>query len=157
MPGRTSVRANRNSVASAVTKKSSIQTLKGSTRSSAYAVQVPDEGPQTSLRERICSIFADAQKGVATQRKLAVTLRKIQELCCYEQPTNAGGKKTVAFEQECGEGQFNDEVGRACLRILAVKKSESVGDRLVRFLGLFLKVASDRGKEFYSHLDFLGC
>lgn len=149
MPGRTSVRANRNSAASAISKKSSTQTLKsrsGSTRSSAYAVQVPDEGPQTSLRERICAIFADAQKGVATQRKLAVTLRKIQELCCYEQHTTAASKKTVAFEEEFGEGEFNEEVARACLRILAVKKSESVGDRLVRFLGLFLKVASDRGK-----------
>jgi len=148
MPGRTSVRANRNSTASTLSKQSSTQTLKSrsaSTRSSAYAVQVPDEGPQTTLRDRICAIFADAQKGVATQRKLAVTLRKVQELCCYEMPANAGGKKSVAFDEDFGEAEFNDEVARCALRILAVKKSESVGDRLVRFLGLFLKLASDRG------------
>jgi len=148
MPGRTSVRANRNSTASTLSKQSSTQTLKSrsaSTRSSAYAVQIPDEGPQTALRDRICTIFADAQKGVATQRKLAVTLRKVQELCCYEMPTNAGGKKNMAFDEDFGEAEFNDEVARCSLRILAVKKSESVGDRLVRFLGLFLKLASDRG------------
>lgn len=153
MPGRTSVRANRISNASVVSKKSSAQSIKSratSTRSSAYTIDVPDEGPQTSLRERICAIFADAQKGVATQRKLAVTLRKAQELCCYEQPKSSAGKKMVAFDEDFAEEEFNLEVGRVCLRILAVKKSESVGDRLVRFLGLFLKVASDRGRTHLS-------
>jgi len=144
MPGRTSVRANRNSAASAVSRKSSTQTLKsrsGSTRNSAYAVQIPDEGPATSLREKICSIFADAQKGVATQRKLAVTLRKVQEMCCYESTK----PQKHALDEEYGEAEFNEEVARCVLRILAIKKSEPIGDRLVRFLGLFLKVASDRG------------
>ena len=144
MPGRTSVRANRNSAASTASRKSSTHTPKsrsGSTRSSAHAVQIPDEGPATSLREKIGGIFADAQKGVATQRKLTVTLRKVQETCCYE-PTKP---QKHALEQEYGEAEFNEEVARCVLRILAIKKSEPIGDRLVRFLGLFLKVASDKG------------
>ena len=145
MPGRTSVRANRNSAASATSRKSSTHTPKSrsaSTRSSAHAVQIPDEGPATPLREKIGSIFADAQKGLATQRKLAVTLRKVQETCCYE-PTKP---QKQDLDEEYEEAEFNEEVARCVLRILAIKKSEPIGDRLVQFLGLFLKVASDRGR-----------
>jgi len=144
MPGRTSVRANRNSAASAATRKSSAHTPKSrssSTRSSAHAVKIPDEGPATPLREKISSVFTDAQKGVATQRKLAVTLRKVQEACCYE--PSKPQKHTL--DEEYGEAEFNEEVARCVLRILAIKKSETIGDRLVQFLGLFLKIASDRG------------
>lgn len=86
-------------------------------------------------------MFADAQRSTATQRKAAVNLRKVQEACCYE-PVNPRKKQR---DEEFGEGEFNAEVGRCVLRVLAVKKSEPVGDRIVRFLGLFLKMASDKG------------
>jgi len=76
-----------------------------------------------------------------TQRKAAVNLRKVQEACCYE-PVNPRKKQR---DEEFGEGEFNAEVGRCVLRVLGVKKSEPVGDRIVRFLGLFLKMASDKG------------
>jgi hypothetical protein len=136
MPGRPSVRANR--AAAAATSR------KGSTRSSVQTVEIPNEGDITSLRERVCTIFSDAQRGVVTQRKSAVNLRKIQELCCYETPN----PRKHAFAQDAGEydeSDFNEEVGRCILRLLAVKKSEPVGDKLVKFLGLFLKHASDKG------------
>jgi condensin complex subunit 3 len=148
MPGRPSVRASRTSTASAISRKSSTQTLKTrgsvSTRTSVYAVEIPDEGESTSLRERVCVIFSDAQRGAVTQRKSAVNLRKIQELCCYETPN----PRKHAFAEDAGqydEADFNEEVGRCALRVLAVKKSEPVGDRLIRFLGLFLKYASEKG------------
>lgn len=147
MPGRVSGRSNRSSAAT-VSRKSSTTTLKSrgsaSARTSAYAVEVPDEGPATSLRTQICQIFADAQKTTATQRKLVVNLRKIQEACCYE-PQNPK-KKGVADEFD--EEAFNEEVGRCVLRVLAVKKSEPVGDRIIRFLGIFLKRATEEGKNF---------
>lgn len=148
MPGRPSVRASRASAASGVSRKSSTQTLRSrasaSTRTSVYAIEIPDEGESTSLRERVCTIFADAQRGAVTQRKSAVNLRKIQELCCYETPN----PRKHAFAEDAGkfdEADFNEEVGRCTLRVLAVKKSEPIGDRLVRFLGLFLKYASEKG------------
>jgi condensin complex subunit 3 len=148
MPGRTSVRANlrgnRTSDAT-VSRKSSTQTLKStrasSTRSSAFAVQIPDEGPSTSLREQVATVFGDAQRGNATQRKSVVTLRKLQEICCYE-PTKP---RKHALDQEYEETDFNEEVGRCLLRILGIRKSEPVGDRLIKFLGLFLKHASEKG------------
>lgn len=141
MPGRVSVRSQRSS---AVPAKSSAQTPKSraptTTRSSSHAVQIPDEGDSTSLRTHICDIFADAQRSTAGHRKLAVSLRKTQEACCHE-PT----KPRKQAREEFGEEEFNAEVGRCVIRVLAVKKSEGAGDRTVRFLGLFLKHAGDRG------------
>jgi condensin complex subunit 3 len=145
MPGRPSVRASRATAAANTTKATTAAKARTvSTRSSAAVVEPPDEGAPTALRERICGIFADAQRGAVTQRKSAVGLRKIQELCCYE--TEAPRKH--AFAGDAGafdENDFNEEVGRCVLRVLFVKKSEPVGDRLVRFLGLFLKHASNKG------------
>ena len=145
MPARASGRTRGSSAA--VARKSSTQTLKSrgsaSARTSAYAVEVPDEGEATSLRNQICSIFADAQRTTATQRKLVITLRKVQEACCYEPPN----PKKKQAQQEFGEEEFTEEVGRAVLRVFAVKKSEPVGDRIIRFLGLFLKHASEKGER----------
>jgi condensin complex subunit 3 len=147
MPGRVSIRASRASSGKTVSTKSSTATLKTrSTRSSALAVDIPDEGESTSLREQICSVFSDAQRSTATQRKLVVSLRKIQEACCYE-PVKARKKNKQVFveDEDFGEGDFNDEFARCLLRVLPIKKSEPVGDRTIRFVGLFLKLASEKG------------
>lgn len=151
MPGRPSVRANRAAAAnvSGSQKSSSIEknTRTTSTRSSSNAVEIPDEGLITSLRERICVTFSDAQRGTTTQRKAAVSLRKIQELCCYETPDSR--KHAFAEEaHEYDESDFCEEVARCMLRILIIKKSEPAGDKLVKFLGFFLKYASEKGKLF---------
>ena len=69
-----------------------------------------------------------------------VGLRKIQEACCYYQAKNGGG-------DDFGEDDFNVEVARCVIRLMGVKKSESVGDRIVRYLGLFLRHASDKGRR----------
>lgn len=164
MPARVSIRNSQR--ASGVSRKSSTQTLQSqrstqtlksrasSARPSALAVEIPDEGPVTVLRTHICGIFGDAQKGTATQRKLAVILRKIHEECCYEvdPKQKKKGKKAKDYslaegDAEFDEEDFNNEVARCVLRVLPVKKSEPIGDRIVRFLGLFLKYASDKGKR----------
>lgn len=143
MPGRVSTR---NSVASHLSHKSSSQTLASrrstTTRVSSPTVVVPDEGPSSSLRAQICTIFGDAQRTTAGHRKLAINLRKIQEGCCYE-PTNQGSKKGSDF----GEDDFNVEIARCVLRLMGVKKGEGAGDRILRFLGFFLRQASEKGME----------
>ena len=147
-------------------RKSSVQALKSrlSTRPSSLSAEVPDEGPTTHLRTQICAIFASAQRDTTTQRKLVVSLRKIQEGCCYEpvrpQPSKqqqqqqqqqrkrakgGAGEEKEEQQQSFREEQFNEEVGRCVLRVLTVKKSEPVGDRVVKFLGLFLNYASEKG------------
>ena len=138
MPGRVSARTSTTS--GRVSHKSSTANLKDA---------IPDEGPCTAVRTQVCAIFADAHKTTAGHRKLVVNLRKVQERCCYEAPL-AGSKKQSTNETEeskdGNEGIFNAEVARCMLRVLVIKKSEGAGDRMVKFLGLFLKHASDKGR-----------
>ncbi|KAI9786330.1 MAG: hypothetical protein M1835_003081, partial [Candelina submexicana] len=154
MPGRVSTRSTRTSATStaAVSRKPSKQNIssRASTvsRISSPTFTIPEESPSTALRVQICSIFADAQRTTAGHRKLVINLRKIQEACCYE-PSKPGGNGGA----DIGEEQFNDEVGRCVLRVMGVKKSESVGDKVVRFLGLFLKHAAEKDHSLVSETD----
>lgn len=147
MPGRVADRRKARASAAGSSAKPTTAATRSrnskSSRASANAVEIPDEGESTSLREQICRIFGDAQRTTATQRKLVVQLRKIMEACCYE-PVKP--KKHQSGE-EFGEEEFNIEIGRCVLRILPVKKSEPVGDRIVRFIGLFLRHSSDKGGQ----------
>ena len=146
MPGRTSARSTRTTRTGAGTK---------SARSSV--VEIPDEGPVTSLRTRIVQVFGDAQKTTATQRKLVVTLRKIQEECCFEPPpTTKRGKKGQEDEHEdFDEDDFSHELVRNVLRVMNVKKSEAAGDRVIRFLAAFLKHAAEKDhKNFAASMQY---
>ena len=100
---------------------------------------VPEEGPTSTLRTQICNVFSDAQRSAVAHRKLLVGLRKIQEACCYE-PSKPGQQVFI-------EDDFNVEIARCVIRLMGVKRSEVVGDRIVRFLGSFLRHASENGKE----------
>jgi condensin complex subunit 3 len=59
------------------------------------------------------------------------------------------GRQEEDFEEE----DFNNEFVRCTLRMMAVKKSEPAGDRVVRFLGTFLNVASQKDIELLSQDD----
>ncbi|KAF1998160.1 hypothetical protein P154DRAFT_564912 [Amniculicola lignicola CBS 123094] len=154
MPARATSRSTRTSTA-APSRKSSTATLRGrrsaSARTSAHAVEIPNEGPDNTLRTQICHIFSDAQKSTATQRKLVINLRKIQETCCYAPPVQTKKKKGGRDEELEGfdESQFNEEVARCVVRVLPVKKSETVGDKVIRFLGLFLRHATEKDNAIF--------
>jgi condensin complex subunit 3 len=107
--------------------------------------EIPDEGPDTTLRRAICSVFADAQKSTAAHRKAIISLRKIQEACCYEPTNTKKGKQDEDFDED----EFNTEILRCAFRILPIKKSEAVGDRIVRFLGSFLETATAKDNEIF--------
>jgi condensin complex subunit 3 len=125
-----------------VGRKSKTDAAPARTRTSARHVEAPDEGPVTTLRTHICQIFAEAQKAVETHRKLLVSLRKIQKECCYEvQDQKQAHRQFADFEA----GDFDEEVGRCALRALTIKKGEVVGDRIVKFLAMFLKRANQEG------------
>ena len=139
MPGRISTRE---STASRVSHKVSTQTLASRKSTTAPSIIVPDEGPTSTLRTQICNVFSDAQKSAAGHRKLVVGLRKIQEACCCE-PT----RPVKPGRQDFDEDDFNVEIARCAIRLMGVKRSEAVGDRIVRFLGFFLRHASEKGRE----------
>ncbi|TAQ87250.1 hypothetical protein B7494_g4415 [Chlorociboria aeruginascens] len=148
MPGRVSSRSTKASAA--VSHKSSVQTLNSrastTSRISSPYVEIPEETEDNALRTQVSSIFRDAQRTTASHRKLVINLRKIQEACCYE-PTS-GKNKTGA--EDFDEEQFQYEFTRCVLRVMPVKKSETVGERTVRFLGLFLRHANDKDNEHVS-------
>ncbi|KAF2964951.1 hypothetical protein GQX73_g8613 [Xylaria multiplex] len=150
MPARVSSRSTRTSGSS---NKASSNTLRASTASRASSssnLDIPEESPDSLLRKRICAVFHDAQKTTATHRKLAVTLRKIHEACCYE-PTRPN--KQAEAGEDFDEADFNAEFTRCVFRIMPIKKSESVGDRTIRFIGLFLRHANDKDNDLLGETD----
>lgn len=154
MPARTSTA--RSTRASAVTHKSSTTSLnpRASTASRASAttnLDIPPESPDNALRQQLAAVFRDAQRTTASHRKLAVTLRKIQEACCYE-PTSVKKSATQA-ESDFDEEDFNAEFTRCVLRVMPVKKSEGVGEKTVRFIGLFLRHSIDKDNEVVGEVD----
>lgn len=144
---RVSARSGRSS-ASASRKAPGIADSSMTSRASSAMIDVPVETPDNELRPKVCAIFKDAQKTTATHRKLAVNLRKLQESCCYE-PADPKKQSPGDFSEE----EFNNEFVRCVLRIMPVKKSEGVGEKTVKFIGLFLRYASDKDNELLGDID----
>lgn len=154
MPGRVAARST-----SATTRRSSAQPSAGRAPSVTPSFAIPDEPalPSSSpnLRRDVCAIFADAQRSTTGHRKLVVRLRKLQELCAgIAQKSKEGNDQEkkpneipIPADQTVAEEEFNTEVGRCVLRILPIKKSEPVGDRILRFLDTFLAHAAEKDQE----------
>jgi condensin complex subunit 3 len=100
------------------------------------------------LRTKVCAIFRDAQRTTATHRKLVVNLRKIQESCCYE-PENPKDTTSSDFDEDA----FNHEFIRCTFRVMPVKKAETVGEKTIRFIGLFLRHASEKDNELLGDME----
>ncbi|KAL1959922.1 hypothetical protein VTO42DRAFT_590 [Malbranchea cinnamomea] len=156
MPGRAGTRAP----STTSTRKSSVPPSTG-----APSVFIPEEPPLPTasphLRPNIIEIFADAQRATTGHRKLVVKLRKIQEYCCGLRVPKEKGKKgrtslgALGFDDREGvaEKEFNVEISRCLLRVLGVKKAEVAGDRVMKFLGMFLRTATEKDLEIYGHGD----
>ena len=131
----------------------STRAASGRTRGSA-ALDLPEEKPDNALRHQVCAVFKDAQRTTASHRKLVVNLRKIHEACCYE-PTRPpkAGKTGPNDAHDFDESDFNDEFTRCVLRVMPVKKSETVGEKTIRFIGLFLRHANDKDNELLGEAD----
>ncbi|KAK8017179.1 hypothetical protein PG991_008255 [Apiospora marii] len=153
MPPRASTRSGRSAASG---KTASTTTSTRTTRASAPAFTIPEEAPDSALRTQVSAVFKDAQKSTATHRKLVVNLRKIHESCCYEppsQPAGKGSKSQAAESLDFEETDFNAEFTRCVMRVMPVKKSESVGEKTIRFVGLFLRHANDKDNELLGEED----
>ncbi|KAM4062215.1 nuclear condensing complex subunit [Hirsutella rhossiliensis] len=149
MPARASTRSTRTSAA--VSRKPSTAALgsraSATSRASSSAVEYVDT-PSSALRTQTCAVFRDAQRTTATHRKLAINLRKIHESCCYE-PTSKSSTPSSEFD----EATFNKEFVRCVLRIMPVRKAESVGERSIRFVGFYLRHANDKDIEILGEAE----
>lgn len=101
-----------------------------------------EEGPPTTMQTKICDIFSDAQKTTANHRKLIVGMRKIHEACVYEPTAFTRG---IGID-DAGEEDFNAVFMQCVIRLMVIKRTESVGDKSLRFIGAFLRHASDKGE-----------
>ena len=72
-------------------------------------------------------------------------MKKIQEECVYDPPVKS---MNVDSREQFIEDDFNFEFTRCMIRLMGVKKTETVGDRLVRFISLYLSHANEKGKTF---------
>lgn len=154
MPGRVSARPTSTS-----SRRTSTQPSAGRAASTTPSVNIPAEPdfPEAvpNLRKDVCAIFADAQRSTTGHRKLIVQLRKLQEKCCgiaqkkskKVADTGEEERPVLPTEQTLSEEEFNVEIGRCVLRILPVKKTEPVGDRILRFTGAFLVHAAEKDVE----------
>ncbi|KAF7725065.1 hypothetical protein EC973_000472 [Apophysomyces ossiformis] len=89
-----------------------------------------------SLSTTLPQIFNDAQKPNANQRKHAISLRKIQEQCCLNEPIIEGTPHNIDID---GEKAFVTEVIRNLNRILQIRKREPHADRIIRFVASFMQ------------------
>jgi condensin complex subunit 3 len=96
----------------------------------------------------MCAIFRDSQKNTASHRKLAINLRKIHEACSYE-PADTLKSGPNDFDEEA----FKSEFIRCVVRVMPVKKAEGAGEKVIRFIGLFLRHANDKDNELLGDLD----
>lgn len=154
MPGRVAARST-----SAATRRSSAQPSAGRAPSVTPAFTIPEEPALPTafpnLRRDVCAIFADAQRSTTGHRKLVVRLRKLQEISCGIAQKKKGKDQeqqevVLPEEETVPEKEFNVEVGRCMLRILPIKKSEPVGDRVIRFLDTFLAHATEKDNELFA-------
>ncbi|CAM1510341.1 Fc.00g006760.m01.CDS01 [Cosmosporella sp. VM-42] len=148
MPARTSGRSTRTSAATSSKRTSATRNSRASVASRTSSAPEIVDTPESALRTQICAIFRDAQRTTATHRKLAVNLRKVHESCCYE-PTNPKHSQANDFDEEA----FNHEFVRCVLRVMPVKKAENVGEKSIRFVGLFLRHANDKDNELLGDIE----
>ncbi|KAF7714000.1 Non-SMC condensin I complex subunit G [Penicillium ucsense] len=157
MPGRVAARST-----SSATRRSSAQPSTGRAGSVTPAFTIPEEpalpSSSANLRKDLCAIFGDAQRSTTGHRKLVVRMRKLQEICCgiYQRKKDSDREQeeiVLPDEATVAEQEFNVEVGRCVLRILPIKKSEPVGDRVLRFLDTFLSHACEKDNELFASKD----
>ena len=137
MPGRSSARS---SAAPRLSKKASNEQSWKITTSPVTAP--PEESAPSALRTQVCNIFSGAQHSTTGHRKLVTSLRKLQETATHESPETQT-KHSELHQDE--QNDFNTEFTNCTMRLLGVKKSEPVGDKTVRFIGLFLRHACEKG------------
>ncbi|KAI0073119.1 hypothetical protein K474DRAFT_1603932 [Panus rudis PR-1116 ss-1] len=96
-----------------------------------------------NLQENVASIFDQAQTSVANHRKNCVALHKL-----YIRSVSSTTKHAVDENGNfAGERLFGDIFVDMVNRILVIKKGSSPADRVVRFIGSFVRYLTEKGSE----------
>ena len=92
------------------------------------------------LHESVANIFDQAQSSLANHKKNCVALYKIHlKAAEVKQPSKSGtGEKLV------GEKAFQDVFIDMVARVLVVKKGPATADRIVKYVGSFVKFMNEK-------------
>lgn len=92
------------------------------------------------LSTSIPKIFEQVQNTTANHQKNYVALHKLQqESATHTELTDRGGTKMV------GERVFEDTLLSMLSRALPVKKGAGVADRIIKFVGGYVKYMNEKG------------
>ncbi|KAF4618523.1 hypothetical protein D9613_009994 [Agrocybe pediades] len=92
------------------------------------------------LRESVSAIFEQAQLSVANHKKNCVALYKIHTTAAAVTQPGKNGLKLV------GEKAFQDVFLDMVSRVLVVKKGPVTADRIVKYVGAFVKFMNEKGE-----------
>jgi condensin complex subunit 3 len=95
----------------------------------------------SKLQESIAAIFDQAQLTLANHRKNCVALYKLHQQAAAVTQTS---KKDDVIKL-VGERAFGDAFVDMVNRVLIVKKGPATADRVVRFVGSYVKFMNEKG------------
>jgi len=97
------------------------------------------------LYESVANIFEQAQASLANHKKNSVALFKIHARAAeVTQPSKSGnGVKLV------GEKAFQEVIVDMISRVLVVKKGPANADRIVKYVGGFVRFMNEKGECFF--------
>jgi condensin complex subunit 3 len=102
------------------------------------------------LEDAVAGIFQQVQINVASHKKNVVQLHKLHQQAAEETETTTSGNIRLA-----GEKRFNHLFQDMVYKVLPVKKGTSEADRVVRFVGSFVKYTVEKGNS--TPFDFSDC
>jgi len=88
--------------------------------------------------EDVFKIFQQAQASVASHKKNVVQLHKLHTQAAQDVESTPKGVRLV------GEKSFNKAFEDAVYKVLPLKKGTTVADRIVKFVGLFVKFTVEK-------------
>jgi condensin complex subunit 3 len=102
--------------------------------------------PTTSedIREGVIGIFHQAQTNVASHKKNVVQLLKLQGQAAQRVAVTTNGSSLT------GEKEFNTIFQDIIYKILPLKRGITVGDRIVKFVGAFVRHLMEKRRFPYN-------
>ena len=93
------------------------------------------------LPDKVATTFDQAQTSVASHRKNCVALYKLHVQAAGVTELVKSGKATKLV----GERAFGDAFIDMITRVLVIKKGPAAADRVVRFIGTYVKFMNEKG------------
>jgi len=110
----------------------------------ARVQQPTEEEKRAQLCVSICQIFEQASNTAASHNKNYVVLYKIhQEFAGYMEYLKKGKRDLIKLT---GEKQFQDIFKLLLTKVLPLKKGETTGDRIIKFVGGYIKYINEQGQ-----------